>query len=218
MSLSTDNVKTGGSTPKLLQPGNIMCKINSIELEAFKFKPGGYHIILNLEGPDLGKDFEGFFLDKSNEALGRHKGQVGKVKATYWAFADESTKTKVPVVRDEEMLKFIKNLCASLGIEGRTGETIEDLITKFNMEKPFTDKYMKYCICGKEYIGKGNYTNYELFLPKYSREGAPFGKGKVVDFDPEKHIIKAKVTTVQEFGGDSSSELSSDAKSDFTIS
>ena len=86
--LNTKDVKSAGGVPKLIQPGNVVCKINSLELEPFKFKQGGYHLILNLEGPDLGKDFEGFFVDKNNESLGRHKGQVGQVKAGEWAFAD----------------------------------------------------------------------------------------------------------------------------------
>lgn len=198
--LSTDDVKIGGSNiPKTLQPGNVVCKINSIELEPFKFKEGAYHVVLNLEGPDMGKDFEGFFIDNEDHSKGRHKGQVGKVKASQWAFANGTTKTGIEITRDSEILKFIKNLCNALGIEGRSGETIEDLVSKFNDEKPFAGKTMEYCIAGKEYLNKGGYMNYELFLPKYSKAGAQFGTSNVVKFNPEEHIIKKKVENVSEF-------------------
>jgi hypothetical protein len=201
--LNTDDVQvsTGGGTPKTLQPGNVLCKINSIQLEAFKFRPGGYHIILNLEGPDMGKDFEGFWLDKDNESLGRHKGQVGKVKASDWAFSDGETKSGIAISRDAEMLKFIKGLCGALEIPGRSGETIEDLIETFNKEKPFANKFMEFCICGKEYKNKGGYTAYELFLPKFIKGGAPFGKN-VIKFNTEDHIKKLKVEPVSEFASE----------------
>ncbi len=78
--LNTKDIKTGGGVAKTLQPGNQQCKINSVELEEFKFKEGGYHIMLNMESVDMGPDYQGFFINKDNESLGRYKGQVGKVK------------------------------------------------------------------------------------------------------------------------------------------
>jgi len=216
--LSTDDVKTGGGgIPKILQPGNTVCTINKIELEPFKFKEGGYHIILHLEGPDLGKDFEGFFIDKNDESKGRYKGQVGQVKASEWAFADGETKSGVPVSRDTEMLKFIKNLCTALGIEGRSGETIEDLVKKFNDEQPFKGKKMEYCICGKEYTNRGGFTNYELFLPKYIKGGAPFGSKGVIKFNPDEHIRKKKVENVTEFGSDDTTSLGAPEAESFKL-
>src|SRR5437868_4369376 len=94
MKLNIKDVKTdGGGTPKILQPGNTSCKILSVSLEEFKFKEGGYHLILQMEGKDLGPAFDGFFIDKDKPELGKHKGQVGKVKAGEWAFADGETKS-----------------------------------------------------------------------------------------------------------------------------
>ena len=210
--LNTKDIKTGGGgLPKLLQPGNAVCTINSVELEAFKFKEGGYHLVLSLEGPDLGSSFEGFFIDKNDEAKGRHKGQVGQVKAGEWAFADGTTKSGIEVSRDAEILKFVKSLCVALGItdwldaQDDKHETIESLILAFNKEKPFAGKAMEYCIGGKEYVSKqGGYTNHELFLPKFIKGGAPFSMvaGKCIKFDPETHIRKKKVEAVEEFGSD----------------
>ena len=67
MSINTEDIKTPGTgVPKLIQPGNTVCKITDVTLEPFKFKEGGLHIVLHLEGPDMGKDFEGFKCNISN--------------------------------------------------------------------------------------------------------------------------------------------------------
>lgn len=211
--LSTKNIKgTGASIPKTLQPGNQLCKINSVSLEDFKWKPGACHLILSMEGPDLGKDFDGFNINKDKPELGKHKGQVGNVKATQWAFADGETKSKIPVVRDEEIMKFMNNLCTALEIkpwldaQDNKHETIESLIRKFNEDAPYKDVILNCCLAGKEYQNKGGYLNYELFLPKYSKTGVPFESiktkiSKVQKFNEAEHIVKKKVETVGEFGG-----------------
>lgn len=207
--LNTVDIKAGNSpTPKTLQPGNSKCSINSIELEEFKYKPGSYYIMLHLEGPDLGPEFEGFFIDKDNETLGRHKGQVGKVKSSEWAYADGETKSGISIKRDDEILKFMKNLCTALDIsnwliaQNDKHDTIESLINAFNVEKPFANKVIEYCIAGKEYLNKAGYTTYELFLPNFSKAGAPFGTKKVITFNPMEHIKKKKVENVTDFGND----------------
>lgn len=209
--LSTKDIKTGGGTPKLLQPGNNLCKMYKVELKPFTLKPGGYELILNMEGPDLGADFEGFFIDKNNPALGKHKGQIGSVKSTEWAYADAVTPGGVVIKRDIEIMKFIKNLCQAIDAEawwnttdGRF-ETIEDMVNAFNTEAPWKDKWMNVCLAGKEYTKEG-YTNHALHLPKFSKSGAPFEKAgatpsKVVKFNPSEHIKKKAVTNVDNFGG-----------------
>lgn len=223
MSLKTNEIKpSGGAIPKLLQPGNIVCKVNSIQLEKFKFKEGGYHIVLGLEGPDLGSTFEGFFIDKANEAKGRHKGQVGQVKASEWAYADGETKSGIKISRNDEIMKFVQNLLTALDApkwvadQNEKHEDIEAFITALNTEKPFGTNTIEFCIGGKEYINKGGYTNHELFLPKYDKTGAPFGKTKVATFDTDKHIREKKVKPVGEFGSEST-EVSSEIAPDFTL-
>lgn len=210
--LNTKDVKVGGANiSKTLQPGNTSCKITGVSLEDFKFKPGGYHLLLHMEGKDLGSDFEGFFIDKDKPELGRHKGQVGKVKAGEWAFADGSTKSGIAVSRDGDILKFIKSLCMSLGItkwfddQHEKHANIESFVKAFNDEKPFAGKYQKYCIAGKEYINRQGYSNYELFLPKFSKNGVPFEAegvtpSKLLKFNEAEHIRKRKVENVDEFG------------------
>lgn len=199
MKINTTDIKTGGGVLKTLQPGNQQCTISSVELEEFKFREGGYHLVMHMEGPDMGSEFEGFFIDKDKESLGRHKGQVGKVKASEWAFSDGKTKTGTSISRDQEILKFMKNLCAAIGkAEWLTGEnnkhdTIESLIKKFNTDKPFEGVWIKTCLAGKKYETKTGHTNYELFFPKYSKTGSPFeaidaSPSKLMKFNETEHI------------------------------
>jgi len=207
MAISTENIKTGGGTPKILQPGNTVCTIHTVTLQpvTLKDKVGAMHLVLSMEGPDLGTDFEGFFIDKANESLGRYKGQIGNVKAGEWFFSDGETKGGTIISRDTEILKFMKNLCVALDIvswldaQDNKFNTIEELIQAFNTDKPFLGKSMEYCLCGKEYLNKQGYINYELFLPKYTKTDVPFGSKRVHKFNEETDVRKAKVKAVDEF-------------------
>jgi len=226
--LNTKDIKTGGGgVPKTLEPGNQHCKINGVALEEFKLKEGAYNVLLYMEGPDLGKDFEGFFINKEDESLGRHKGAVGRVKAGEWAFADGTTKSGVEVSRDQDILKFLKSICTALGIvpwltaQDDKHATIESLITAFNDEQPFKDKYINCCIGAKEYKDKNNYTRYDLHFPKFSKDGVPFESltakpSKLLKYNDANHLKKAKVTEVTEFGGNEA-PLGDDSKADFQL-
>jgi len=223
--LNTKDIKTGGKVAKTFHPGNHAAKITAVKLEEFTYKPGGYHMVMHLEGPDKGADFEGFFLDKDKPELGRHKGQVGRVKASEWAFADGETKKGIPVSRDADILKFLKTLCMAIGkvkwLEDQNDkhETIESLVKAFNDEKPFEGIFLNWCIGGKEYE-KGGYTNYDMFLPKPSREGYPFeaqglAKTKLLEYNEDTHIKKKKTQNVTDFGETPS--MDTDVDSDFQL-
>lgn len=217
--LSTKDVKAGGgsSLPKIIQPGNHKVKINKVELEDFKFKPGAVNLLLHMEGEDLGEDFQGFFINKDNESLGRYKGQVARVKAGEWAFADGQTKSGIEVSRDMEILRFLKNLCLELNClnwfedqDGKHG-TIQSLVEAFNNDKPFANKWLNVCIAGKEYMNKEGYTSYDLFLPKFSKSGVPFegvgkAKSRVMTFKESEHIKKKAVENVSGFGAEGGNE------------
>jgi hypothetical protein len=214
---------------KTLKPGNVSAKINSIKLEPIKWKEGAYNIVLNLEGPDLGDDFEGFQIDKDRPELGKARGQVGRVKADKWPFSDGTTKSGIVIERDVEMLKFIKSLCRSIGklnwFEGVDNkyDTIEDFIKAFDNDAPFRNVWLNWCICGKEYTGKGGYTNYDLYLPKATKQGIPFEmeqveSGKVIQFNPEVHIEKErKSAPVESFGDNNPSNGSIGTGNDISL-
>lgn len=110
------------------------------------------------------------------------------------------------------MLKFLKNFCIELDcldwLENEDGkhETIQSLFEAFNNQKPFKGKWLNACLAGKEYI-KDNYVNYDLFFPKFSKNGLPFqneskGDEKVVKFNPEIHIVRKKAEDVKDFGNE----------------
>ena len=227
--LSTKNITTGGDgVSKTLEPGVALCKINGLSLEEFKFKDGAYNVILHLEGEDLGSGFEGFFIDKDKPELGKHKGKVGNVKGTEWAFADGETKSGVQVSRDMEMLKWLKQFCTSIGClkwfdsQDEKHDTIESLFATFSKDKPFKDNFYAFCIGGKEYTNRGGYTAHDLFLPRYGKEGVPVeldnaSPSKLLKFKPEDHIKKRKVEPVNEFGGDTSTPGISTDGADFDL-
>lgn len=222
--LNTKDIKAGGEggVPKTLQPGNHVCTVNGVTLEPYTYKEGAYNIILSLEGPDMGKDFEGFMIDKNNESKGRHKGQVGNVKASEWAYADSTTTKGIVIDRDQEMLKFLKNFCTALGCgdwlldQDGKHDTIESLFKGFDKDQPFKGKAIEFCIGGKEYTNKNGYTAYDLFLPKYSKAGAPYGVSKVVKYNEAEHVKKKKATSVTEFGSDDNT-ISGAASADFQL-
>jgi len=221
MNISTKNIPVNkAGTPKTLQPGNVLAKINSIALEPYTYKPGADYLVLNLEGTDRGAEFEGFFINKDKPDLGRHKGQVGKVKTSEWAYADGTTTSGIVIKKNDEILKFISSLCKELNInwlDDQDGKhaTIESLVKAFNTEAPFKNIFMKFCLAGKEYQNKEGYTNYDLFLPKYAKGRVPYEacdkpNSKIIEFNETDHIKKQKAAPVAGFGGDSSASAGSD--------
>ncbi|MCX6195552.1 MAG: hypothetical protein NTY55_02715 [Flavobacteriia bacterium] len=227
MGLSTTDLSTGGSgLPKTLAPGNHLLKINSINLDDYSFIPGAKHLMMHVEGEPI-DGFQGFLVDKDDESKGHYAGQIGRVKASQYAFADGETKTGIKIQRDRSIMMFMQNLCKTLGIndwfvaQDNLHDTIEDLIKAFNNTAPFKDIYLDFCIAGKEYVGKTGYTNYDLFLPKSDKGRYSFGEeagGKVLTYDEKIHMVKAKTTEVNNFGDDDEDlSIPSKTSSDFSL-
>ena len=225
MAIGTKDVGTGGSgIPKTITPGNHKLKLNSLVGEDFKFIPGGISLVLNVETEPL-EGFEGFMLDKENPDSGHYKGQIGRVKSGQYAFADGVTKSGVQISRDNSILVFIKSLCTTLDIvdwfdaQDNKHNTIEEFITAFDKTAPYQDKYLDFCIAGKEYEGKTGYTNYDLYLPKSSRDGfayAKLGSGKQLLYSEALHLKKLEAKKVEAFGEDDF-EVSTKVGSDFDL-
>ena len=219
--ISTKNIQesTGGGIQKLIQPGNIKAKILGVELEPYKFIPDSYQVILSLETEELGDEFEGFLINKDDPSMGYHKGQIGKVKSSEYAYADATTKGGNEIKRDAEMLKFLKNICTSLGTKAlkwldkqdSKHATIESLFEQFNIDQPFENIYLDYCIAGKEYLNKKGYPAYDLFLPKFVKGGAPFSNEEqkpfpVITYSEANHIRRKKNPTVSSFASSNASD------------
>jgi hypothetical protein len=225
MALSTtDLAKEGGSgLPKTIAPGNHVLKINSVALEEFKFIANAYHLVINVETEPI-DGFDGFLIDKDNESLGRYAGQIGRVKASQYAFADGKTKTGIEVQRDRSILIFLQKLCKTLSIndwfvaQDDKHDTIEEFIEAFNNDAPFKDKYFDACVAGKEYEGKSGYTNYDMWFPKDGKgvySIAPKG-GSVLQYDEETHLKKMETKEVTSFGDDDL-DIPKRAASDFSL-
>jgi hypothetical protein len=226
MALSTTDLGTGGSgLPKTITPGNHVLKINSIELEEFKFIPGAFHLMMHVETQPI-EGFEGFFIDKDVESRGRYEGQIGRVKASQYAFADGETKTGIKIQRDRSILIFLRTLAHTMGLDSwfleQDGqhETIEDFVKAFNKTASFRDKYLQFCIAGKEYEGKSGYTNYDMWLPKAEGKKYAFGDvegASVIVFDEAKHLKKLEVKEVKSFGDEDDVFTTPKSSSDFSL-
>jgi hypothetical protein len=225
MALSTEDLGGGNSSglPKTISPGNHILKINSVTLDEFKFIDNAYHLMLHVETKPI-ENFEGFSIDRNNPELGKYEGQIGRVKASQYAFADGETKSGIKIHRDRSILIFLQNLCKSLGInewmseQHNQHETIEDFVKAFNDTAPYKDKYLEYCVAGKEYVGKTGYTNYDMWLPKAQNGRYAFGdvdNGKVILYNEEVHLKKLENKPIESFGDDEFSK--SKEPSDFSL-
>jgi hypothetical protein len=170
--------------------------------------------------------FEGFLIDKDDESKGRYEGQIGKVKASQYAFADGETKTGIKIQRDRSILIFLRTLAHTLELDSWFVEqndkhdTIEDFVHAFNKSAAFRNNYLEFCIAGKEYESKSGYTNYDMWLPKAEGKKYAFGaieEGAVITFDEAKHVKKMEVKDVKSFGDDNDFDVSSKTSSDFSL-
>jgi len=232
MALSTKDLQGSASVKKTIAPGNHTLKINSVKLEPFKFIENAYHLMLNVETEPL-KDFEGFLTDPKNAESERYEGQVGRVKANKYAYADGETKSGVKIERDRSLLMFLKNLCKGLDSASADNkfmtwfakqdgkhETIEEFVEAFNTMITTKEKvYLTFCIAGKEYENKNGYINYDMYLPKSSKRGYAFGKSilmGVAEYDEKLHLVKLSVKDVESFG-DEDITIPSNTSNDFSL-
>jgi hypothetical protein len=75
------------------------------------------------------------------------------------------------------------------------------------------------CINGKEYE-KNGYINYDLFLPKsskeaYALESATATSSRLISYNPELHIKKVKVENVESFGDSNPFKTETDTSTGF---
>jgi hypothetical protein len=226
MALSTTDLGTGGSgMAKTIAPGNHTLKINSIELEDFRFIEGAKHLIMHVETEPI-EGFEGFLIDKDDESQGRYDGQIGRIKASQYAFADGETKSGIKIQRDRSVMIFLQNLCNTLGInewfrnQDGKHETIEDFVNAFSKEADYKGKFLEFCVAGKEYESKSGYTNYDMWLPKSENKKyamAEVEAGKVMTYEEAKHLKKLEVKDVKGFGDDDTLFNPGKTSSDFSL-
>jgi hypothetical protein len=213
MGLSTKdlvNENGGGGMAKTIAPGNHTLRINSVVLEDFQFIDGAKHLILNVETEPI-DGFEGFLIDKDDESKGKYKGQIGRVKASQYAFADGQTKSGIKIQRDRSLMMFLANLSKATGImswfeeQDNKFNTIEDFVKNFSNNAPLKDKYLDFCIAGKEYENKSGYTAYDMWLPKAENNKYAYGNegsDRILKYDEAKYLKKLEVKPIDNFGDD----------------
>jgi len=213
MALSTKDLgaetSSGAGIPKTVAPGNHELKVNGIRLEEFKFIDGAYHLILDMETKPI-DGFEGFLIDREDESKGRYAGQIGRVKASQYAFADGETKSGIKIERDNSIMIFLKNFSTALGIsdwfleQDNKHETIEDFVTYFNENAPYQDKYLHCCLAGKEYENKSGYIAYDCYFAK--AQNRKYGYSPKADsvqtYNEAKHLRRLENKPVAAFGND----------------
>ena len=201
MALSTTDLQSsGGGMPKTIAPGNHELKINSVRLDEFRFIEGAYHLLFEMETKPI-EGFDGFLRDRDDESKGRYEGQIGRVKASQYAFADGETKSGIKIQRDRSVLMFLKNFSGALGLEDwfaeqdNQHETIEEFVKAFNDTAPYQDKWLHCCLSGKEYENKSGYIAYDCWFTK--AQGKKYGYASSADhiltYDESKHLKKLKI-------------------------
>jgi len=212
--LSTKNVELGGGKiSKTFNPGVHYAKINDLRYEdsPFTSRDGNpqFDIVLQLEGVDLGDDFEGFFIDYNNQSLGRYKGQIGTVKLQRYAFEIDDAKSY-----ETRVLREVKNLAQGLGlveqIDAIEADTVQEWIKKAAEVFVSSEVYAYFTIAGSEYTNKGGYPAYRLFLakPDFKAKKFPYAleEDDVLPWNDEL-IIKKKVEATPTFDGAGESDM-----------
>lgn len=230
--LSTKNIPSASGMSKSILPGEKVIKINFITLDTVPYNTEAYHVTLHCETEPI-DGLDGFFIDKDDPSKGKYLGQIGRVKASMYPFANGVTKSGIKIERDRTILQFLKNLSCELGIfeyfdslDNRFN-TIEEFVEHFNRSKKYQNIWINAVIGGKEY-DKNGYTNYDLFLPKFDKTGKPIkaveftpeeaSSSPMVSYDPTLHIKKsAKTTNAPVDSFESSFPVSSSVGNDFEL-
>lgn len=196
--LSTKDLQvSSGKTPKTLRPGNVVAKVTGIYLQAQKSKPENYFLIMNLEGEDMGADFEGFLYDSDKPELGRAKGQVARVKYSQYSYRDMVSKAGQAISRDTQILRDIVSLASALGVREKLDEIEALTIEKFveQASKVLNNGvFLYWCIGGAQYMKDNGNKDYALNLPKYEKGvntanyASLTSKNAVTIFNADKHV------------------------------
>jgi hypothetical protein len=179
--LNTKDMQVGsGKARPVLGPGNHEIRINKITYDVTPYDKDAHNIMLHVESKPVGGEFEGFLRDQNNPTLGRYEGQVGRVRMSPYPFKDATLPSGREINKDQEVLKSMIFLGEVLNmredLDSIEAETIEDFMTECaslfsNQEKG--SAWMNSCLASREWENKEGYVNYDLFLPRMSKDGIP---------------------------------------------
>lgn len=203
--------QSGSSLSKTLLPGEHTCTINKISYKD-GYNPDSLVIQLELEGPDLSEHgFVGFARDKDNPAMGNYSGQVGKVGLSQWDFESKVISGKngdFEVDRDSSIINELSKLSQACGKQDELMEGLVNDVYEFvnKADKVLSGSVLTFVIAGREWINNQGYSQYNLFLPRATKNQVAYGNAddnNLMKFDKDKMIIsKVKAPLVDEFKTD----------------
>lgn len=209
--LNTKNMSAGSGKPKpVIGVGNQVIKINSISLDVTPYDKDAFNVTLHVESKPIEGEFEGFLKDANKPNGPRYAGQVGRVRISPYPFKDAILPNSgKQIYKDSEILKSMIFVSETLGkraeLDAIEANTIEDFITACN--KLFSNsKFINSCIAGREWENKEGYINYDLFLPRASKDGIPLesldvDNSRLIEFNKADHVkaITKNVVNVSGF-------------------
>jgi hypothetical protein len=215
--------KPKGGIQKKIRPGNHTCKVNNISTKDVVWK-GVPKLLLNLhlETEPIGEDFEGFLIDKDNPKLGRHTGQIARIKSSGWGYDDQrKDKDGNIITKEDSVVMFLDSLCHEANgstwvkdaIVNDTYKTLEDFIAGFNKENPIKDVFLHFCLGGTQDVNDDGYPVYFLQLPKHEKGFRLYAndnnKDSLLPYNASEHLyVKNSPAPVQQFAGNDEEESS----------
>ena len=201
--LSTKDMSAGsGKARPVIGVGNQKVKINSITFDQTPYDKDAYNVVLHVESEPVGGDFEGFLVDPADANGPRYKGQVGRIRLSPYPFKDATLPSGREVQRDTEVLKSMIYLSEVLGkredLDMIEADTIEEFMKSADSVLS-GDTFINACVGGREWENKEGYINYDLFLPRNSKNGVSLEaldveNSRLYKFSKEDHVRELKKT------------------------
>jgi len=185
-------IKTGGGTPKSLQPGVVKAHIFSSSVRTAK--SGKKSLELILEGP-ASEGFEGWAIDKNNPEGPKFTGQSSRVSATIYSDQYDSDSP----AKNEIIYKLLF-IASELGLrddaDNVSANSIEEWVEKVTEIIKGHDLYFFLKGTEEEYNGK---TIVKLSLPRYKFAGNDVSGMDKFDKNNQYHYKAITTKTVSGF-------------------
>ena len=195
--LSTKDMSAGsGKARPVIGVGNQKIKINSITFDQTPYDKEAYNVVLHVESEPVGSEFEGFLIDPNDKTGPRYKGQVGRVRLSPYPYKDTTLPSGREISRDTEVLKSMIFLSEVLNkrddLDSIEADTVEDFMTSANTVLS-GDTYINACVGGREWENKEGYVNYDLYLPRNSKDGVALEtlemeNSRLYEFSKKDHV------------------------------
>ena len=205
--LNTKDMSAGsGKAKPVIGVGNQVIKINSITLDQTPYDKEAFNVVLHVESEPVKGEFQGFLKDINDPNGERYEGQVGRVRMSPYPYKDTTLPSGRDINKDQEILKAMIFLAEALGKRDELDLIEADTIEEFmvSCDKLFSNSnYINACIGGREWENKDGYINYDLFLPRLSKDGIPLEaleteNSRLLTFDKSEHVreLQNKTTVV----------------------